>query len=75
MRLYHYVGHPEILAEVRPGSGGEPIRSPDDLAAWPANRSADETAEPLTFVMDVDGFLRSPLGEANTSPAPAGYRS
>lgn len=57
-RRYPYVGPPEVLAAVRPGSQGHAIGSPDDLAAWLASRSGQEAEEPFTFVVDLTGVLR-----------------
>jgi hypothetical protein len=58
MRRYRYVGPPDVLAAVRPGSEGHLIGSSDDFAAWLATCSEDEVAEPFTFVIDQDGALR-----------------
>lgn len=52
------MGPPEVLAAVRPGSEGQPIRSPEDVAAWLARSSEEEQAEPFTFVVDLSSTLR-----------------
>ncbi|MEU8121672.1 hypothetical protein AB0C21_23455 [Spirillospora sp. NPDC049024] len=57
-RRYSYVGPPEFLATARPGTEGRRIASPDDLATWLAACDEDESTEPFTFVVDLDGFLR-----------------
>ena len=57
-RHYRYVGPAHVLAEVRPGSEGEPIGSPSALAAWLTARDADERSEPFTFVIGLNGVLR-----------------
>ncbi|WP_309237270.1 hypothetical protein [Actinomadura sp. BRA 177] len=41
-----------------PASEGKPVRSPGELAAWLARCGEDERAEPFTFVIGLDGFLR-----------------
>ncbi|TYB48424.1 hypothetical protein [Actinomadura chibensis] len=55
---YEYVGPPEILAAVRPGSGGTRVDSGGDFTAWWATLAEDESAEPFTFVVGLDGVLR-----------------
>ncbi|MDT0347575.1 hypothetical protein [Streptomyces litchfieldiae] len=57
-RGYRYVGPADVRAVVRPGAEGRPIRSPADFESWVGERSADELAEPFTFVVDLDGVLR-----------------
>ncbi|WP_232320067.1 hypothetical protein [Herbidospora daliensis] len=52
-RSYRYVGPPELAALVRPDAEGRLIRSVADLDDW-----AGEPAEPVTFVVDLDGLLR-----------------
>lgn len=56
-RRYHYIGPPDVLAAVKPGSEGQPIGSPEAFAAW-LKTCGDELAEPFTFVIDLDGILR-----------------
>ncbi len=58
LRRYRYVGPPEVLAALRPGSEGRLIGSPGDFAAWLATCGEDELAEPFTFVIGLDGTLR-----------------
>ncbi len=52
------MGPPELKAGVGPGGGGRRIRSAADFAAWAAEQSAAEAAEPFTFVVDGEGVLR-----------------
>jgi hypothetical protein len=58
MRLYHYVGPPEVRERDR-GAGGLVVHSVDDVRAWAAGRDRlpDDTV-PATFVIDADGRLR-----------------
>jgi hypothetical protein len=58
MRLYHYVGPPEIRDRCRE-TGGLVIHSADDVRAWAVGRDRmpDDTV-PATFVIDADGQLR-----------------
>ncbi|MFD6187564.1 hypothetical protein [Streptomyces goshikiensis] len=55
---YRYVGPVELKAAVRPGSSGCRIGSAADFGSWVAERSAEELAEPFTFVIGMDGVLR-----------------
>lgn len=57
-RRYDYVGPAEIRDAVRPNSGGRPITSPDDLAAWMNEQEQAERENPFTFVIDISGTLR-----------------
>lgn len=57
-RRYRYVGPPDVLAAVRPGSAGYPVGSADEVAAWLAACGEGERAEPFTFVVGLDGVLR-----------------
>lgn len=56
MRLYRYIGPARLLAQVVHG-GAAPLTSPAALAAWLAAHP-DDRREPLTFVVDADGWLR-----------------
>jgi hypothetical protein len=57
-RRYPYVG-PEDVRSVALGAGaGRPIRSRDDFDLWVRTVDGRELAEPFTFVVDPDGFLR-----------------
>ncbi|MEU1286231.1 hypothetical protein [Kitasatospora sp. NPDC005856] len=56
-RAYRYVGPPELRAGVG-GPGGRPVRTAGEFATWTADRTAEELAEPFTFVVDLDGALR-----------------
>src|SRR5512139_1848266 len=55
---YRYVGPAEILAVVRPGCAGLPIRSSGELSGWLLSRDTGERTEPFTFVIDLAGVLR-----------------
>lgn len=57
-RSYRYVGPVELEAAVRPGSGGRRIGSAADFGSWVAEQSAEELAEPFTYVVGTDGVLR-----------------
>ncbi|MFB7053279.1 hypothetical protein ACFCXT_09075 [Streptomyces vinaceus] len=57
-RGYRYVGPVELKTAVRPGGGGRRIGSAADFGSWIAERSAEELAEPFTFVVGTDGVLR-----------------
>ncbi|WP_329524974.1 hypothetical protein [Streptomyces sp. NBC_01462] len=57
-RCYRYVGPVDLIAEVRPGSGGCRIVSAADFDSWVTERPAAELVEPFTFVVDTDGVLR-----------------
>ena len=58
MKLYRYVGPPEIRERCR-GTGGIVIRSGADIRVWAAGRDRlpDDTV-PATFVIDPAGRLR-----------------
>ncbi|MFE2883361.1 hypothetical protein [Streptomyces sp. NPDC059272] len=53
-----YVGPPELLVTVRPGTEGRVVRSAGDLDTWLTGRSRAELAEPFTYVVGLDGLLR-----------------
>ncbi len=55
---YRYVGPADLKAGVRPGGGGRRIGTPADFEDWVGERSAEELAEPFTFVVGTDGLLR-----------------
>ncbi|MFG1798208.1 hypothetical protein [Nocardia sp. NPDC049149] len=57
-RHYEYVGPADLLAEVRPGGTGQPIESSVDLVTWLAAQHADESTEPFTYIVGLDGLLR-----------------
>ncbi|MFF4257038.1 hypothetical protein ACFY1L_38240 [Streptomyces sp. NPDC001663] len=57
-RSYGYVGPAELKAFVRPGSEGSRICSAADFERWVSERSAEDLAEPFTFVVDLAGVLR-----------------
>ncbi|WP_369405606.1 hypothetical protein [Streptacidiphilus neutrinimicus] len=57
-RLYRYIGPTELRGLVRPGGEGCPLVTPGDFEQWVGTRSAEELADPFTFVVDADGVLR-----------------
>ena len=57
-RLFPYVGPADIADLVQPGVGGRRIRSATEFRAWASARTAQELAEPFTFVVDAAGVLR-----------------
>ena len=57
-RSYAYVGPDEIRDAVRPGSGGRVVRTPGGFEDWVAEQTAEELAEPFTYVVDAGGDLR-----------------
>ena len=57
-RLFSYVGPAEITDLVLLGAGGQCIPSASEFGAWVSARTAQELAEPFTFVVDVAGVLR-----------------
>ncbi|MFF1873157.1 hypothetical protein [Kitasatospora herbaricolor] len=57
-RWYRYVGPADVRAAVRPGFAGALIGGGADFAGWVAARTAEELADPFTFVVATDGFLR-----------------
>ncbi|WP_328794303.1 hypothetical protein [Herbidospora solisilvae] len=57
-RSYRYVGPPELAALIRPGGEGRRIGSTADLDDWADGLVPGELAEPVTFVVDLDGLLR-----------------
>ena len=57
-RLFSYVGPADIAALVGPGETGQCVRSASEFGAWVAARTAQELAEPFTFVVDAAGVLR-----------------
>jgi hypothetical protein len=59
MRLYHYVGPPEIAQRVTPGKYGNLIGSPEDIQRWieSTGRSISHDLVIATFVVDADGRL------------------
>ncbi len=52
------MGPAELSALVRPGNEGRRIRSAADFEDWASALSAEELAEPFTFVVDTAGVLR-----------------
>ncbi|WP_433175351.1 hypothetical protein [Actinoallomurus sp. CA-150999] len=57
-RRYRYVGPADLLAAVRAGEEGHPIRSPADLVVWSSGRGDTELDEPFTYIVDLAGTLR-----------------
>ncbi|MFE2913173.1 hypothetical protein [Kitasatospora indigofera] len=57
-RRYRYVGPADLRAAVRSGQAGARIGDAAEFARWAAARTADELADPFTFVVAADGFLR-----------------
>ena len=57
-QLFSYVGPAEIADLVLPGAGGQRISSASEFGAWVSARTAQELADPFTFVVDVEGVLR-----------------
>ncbi|MFJ7949761.1 hypothetical protein ACIQ6K_40235 [Streptomyces sp. NPDC096354] len=55
---YRYVGPADLRSLVRPGGGGQSIRSPADFGEWASPRTAEELSEPFTFVVDQTLALR-----------------
>lgn len=60
IRAYRYIGPVDLVELVTSDGVGEVMRSFADFTRWSAARSAAELAEPFTFVVDLDGFLRLP---------------
>ncbi|MFF3562776.1 hypothetical protein ACFYXS_22310 [Streptomyces sp. NPDC002574] len=58
VRHYRYVGPADLRSAVPPGGTGRPIRDAGDLAAWAAEQTTADLAEPFTYVVDVAGVLR-----------------
>lgn len=57
-KLYRYVGPADLLALVVPGAGDARLDSAEAFATWASGRSAEELAEPFTFVVDGRAVLR-----------------
>ncbi|MCX5345731.1 hypothetical protein [Streptomyces atratus] len=57
-RSYRYVGPADLKALVRNGGEGRSMRASADFDAWASERTAEELAEPFTFVVDAAGILR-----------------
>ncbi|MFG2477691.1 hypothetical protein [Streptomyces fagopyri] len=57
-RSYRYVGPDHVRDADHSVGSGTVIRTAADFASWAADRTPDELAEPFTFVIDRDGFLR-----------------
>ncbi|MFI1400975.1 hypothetical protein [Streptomyces sp. NPDC020681] len=55
---YRYVGPEDLRALIRTGGEGESVRSQADFDEWASRRTAEELAEPFTFVVDTAGALR-----------------
>lgn len=58
VRRYRYVGPADLRATARPEGAGWPVRRTDDFAAWAAEQTSADLAEPFTYVVDVAGVLR-----------------
>lgn len=56
-RRLRYVGPPDIAEAARRGAGGRVIRTPEDLAGFVTD-AGSEAAEPFTYIVDLDGWLR-----------------
>lgn len=57
-RSYRYVGPADLKSTVGPETVGHRIRTAADVELWLAACSERESAEPFTFVVDTEGFLR-----------------
>src|SRR4051812_42162204 len=57
-RLFRYVGPADLMRLVQPDGGGVPVRSSAEFDEWVSMRTAEELAEPFTFVVDAAGLLR-----------------
>ena len=58
VQAYRYIGPVDLVKLVTAAGVGEVIRSSTDFTRWIAARSTAELAEPFTFVVDLNGFLR-----------------
>lgn len=56
-RRYRYVGPAEVRTAVQPGQAGFRIRGAVDFVTWVMAQTADELADPFTFVIDTEGVL------------------
>ncbi|MFF3289227.1 hypothetical protein [Streptomyces sp. NPDC003023] len=57
-RRFGYLGPREIWHAAEGVPVGQVVRGADDFRAWAAAREPAEWAEPFTYVVDEDGFLR-----------------
>ncbi|HSA52023.1 MAG TPA: hypothetical protein VLH10_18195 [Yinghuangia sp.] len=57
-QTYRYIGPPDLRGLVRPGCGGTPVRTHADFARWVSEQTAEDLAEPFTYVVDTAGVLR-----------------
>ncbi|MFJ3102969.1 hypothetical protein [Streptomyces sp. NPDC086835] len=57
-RRYGYVGPPELWRAAEDAPGGRIVRGRDDFEAWAAEQDPADFAEPFTYVVGGDGFLR-----------------
>jgi hypothetical protein len=64
LRSYDYIGPVELTALVSPDAVGRSVRTLEDFTAWIAARSARESEEPFTFVVDVDVVSWDAVAEA-----------
>jgi hypothetical protein len=58
MKIYHYVGPPDLAGMVRAEYRGHAIADPSDFSAWRDSRSQAELQEPHTFTIDTNITLR-----------------
>ena len=58
VRVYRYVGPPELRTATRSDVAGAVIGTHDDVDAWLSGCDVVEAREPFTFVIDLRGTLR-----------------
>jgi hypothetical protein len=58
MRIYHYVGPPDLAPGSHTPFHGQSIATAPDFTAWREARTAAELREPLTYVIDAAVTLR-----------------
>lgn len=67
------MGPADLTSAATPAAEGARISSAADIATWLADRPARELAEPFTFVVDAEGFLRlAPRGSEHVACAGGG---
>ncbi|MGW0699566.1 hypothetical protein ACWD0A_09575 [Streptomyces sp. NPDC002867] len=57
-RRYGYVGPPDIRRAAQGAPVGRVVRTAGDFAAWAGEQDPRDLAEPFTYVVDGEGFLR-----------------